>query len=65
MTLARVAAHQSATGFRASPLEELLDAFPTTTHYRRTKPTTRFLRKFGRHAHRRILQPRFPLRVYS
>jgi Rrf2 family protein len=47
MTLARVAAHQQAVGFKAPPLEELLDDLPMPSRVYRAKPTGRFLRKFG------------------
>lgn len=47
MTLARVAAHQGASGFKAAPLEELLDDLPIPGRVYRGKPTSRFLRKFG------------------
>lgn len=47
MTLARVAAHQRAIGFKAPPLEELLDDLPMPSRVYRAKPTGRFLRKFG------------------
>lgn len=46
-TLARVAAHQRASGFRTPPLKLLMEDLPLPAKQYRTKPTNRFLRKFG------------------
>jgi len=45
-TLANLAEHQAASGFRAAPIEQLVQDFPSARVYR-GKPTGRFLRKFG------------------
>lgn len=46
-TLAQAAEHQSATGFKAMSIEDLLDDLPVPARVYKTKPTGRFMRKFG------------------
>lgn len=46
-TLAQVAGYQSAMGFKAVSIEELLRDLPPGAKVYRGKPTGRFLRKFG------------------
>lgn len=46
-TLEQIARHQSQTGFRTPSLTELLRGLPLTPRVYATKPTGRFMRKFG------------------